>query len=122
MLFLRAGESMNEVTAFTILFALVGLLFVGLSIPLILERVPPNRFYGFRTKKTLSDPQIWYEANRLSAHDLLIAGIIISASSLLMLVSAQNWQPDYVAFTLLAVMIFSLIGALWHGYKILNRM
>ena len=113
---------MNEVTVFTILFALVGLLFVGISIPLILERVPPNRYYGFRTKKTLSDSKIWYEANRLSAHDLLIAGVIITASSLVMLVSVQNWEADYVVFTLLAVMLFSLAGAVWHGYKILNRM
>jgi uncharacterized membrane protein len=113
---------MNEVTVFTILFALIGLLFIGISIPTILGRVPPNRYYGFRTKKTLSDPRIWYEANRLSGHDLLIAGAVVTASSLALLVLAQRWKPEYVLFTLLAVMSLSLAGALWHGHKIVSRL
>jgi hypothetical protein len=33
---------MNEVAGFSILFALVGLLFIGLSVPLILKKVPPR--------------------------------------------------------------------------------
>jgi len=33
---------MSEITMFSILFALVGLLFVGISIPLILGSVPPS--------------------------------------------------------------------------------
>ncbi len=113
---------MNKVTLFSILFASVGLLFIGLSIPPILGRVPPNRYYGFRTKKTLSDPKIWYEANRVSGHDLLIAGAIIMASSLAMSVLGQGWKPEHVVFTLLAVMLLSLAGSLWHGHKILSRM
>ena len=40
---------MSEVTGFSVLFAAVELLFIGLSIPLILGRVPPNHFYGCRT-------------------------------------------------------------------------
>ncbi len=122
MLVVCEGEIMNEVTLFSILFASVGLLFAGLSVPLILGRVPPNHHYGFRTRKTLSDSKIWYEANRLSGHDLLVAGAVITASSLAMLVLAQGWQPDYVVFTLLAVMMLSLTGAVWHGHKILSRM
>ena len=53
---------MSAVTIDSVLFALVGLMFVGLSIPLIQKRIPPNRFYGFRTAKSLSDPKIWYES------------------------------------------------------------
>ncbi len=37
---------MNEVSTVAILFAAVGMLFILISIPLILERVPPNNFYG----------------------------------------------------------------------------
>ena len=64
---------------FSILFALVGLLFVGISIPLVLGKVPPNSFYGCRTTKTLSDPKIWYEANRMSGKDFLISGLLTLA-------------------------------------------
>ncbi len=113
---------MNDVTVDALLFALVGLLFVGLSIPLIQQRVPPNRYYGFRTRKTLSDPKIWYEANRISGHDLLVAGALLTITSFVMLMFAQGWKPEHVVFTLLSVMTLSLVGAVWHGFAVLRRM
>jgi uncharacterized membrane protein len=113
---------MSIVTVSSLLFVLVGLLFVGLSIPLIGKRVPPNPYYGFRTKKTLSDPKIWYEANRVSGHDLLIAGALITSTSLVMLVFARGWKPEHVVLTLLSVMVLSLVGAVWHGFAVLRRM
>jgi len=113
---------MSNVTIDTLLFALVGFLFVGLSIPLSQERVPPNRYYGFRTRKTLSDPKIWYEANRISGHDLFLAGALITITSLVMLVFAQRWKPENVVITLLSVMILSLVGAVWHGFRVLRQM
>jgi uncharacterized membrane protein len=93
-----------------------------LSIPLIQKRIPPNRYYGFRTAKTLSDPTIWYEVNRISGNDLFVAGMLITISSLTMLVFAQHWRPEHVVITLLSVMVFSLTGVAWHGFKILKRM
>lgn len=113
---------MNEVTRITITFAAVGMLFILISIPLILERVPPNNFYGFRTRKTLSDPKIWYAANRVSGWGLLAAGNLIETVSLVMLVLARDWNPEHATFTLLSVMILSLTGALLHGFKALKRL
>ncbi len=49
---------------------------IGLAIPMILHKVPPNVIYGFRTQKTLSDKEIWYKANEFSGKLLLLAGII----------------------------------------------
>jgi uncharacterized membrane protein len=37
--------------------------------------VPPNWIYGFRTTKTMSNPQIWYEANRHAGANLIVAGV-----------------------------------------------
>jgi len=113
---------MSEITIDSLLFAMIGLLFVGLSIPLILERVPPNRYYGFRTAKTLSDPRIWYELNRISGNDLFVAGALITLSSLTMLVLAQGWRPQHVVFSLLSVMVLSLTGVAWHGFIVSRRM
>ena len=113
---------MSTVTIYGLLFALVGVLFVGLSIPLIQKRVAPNRYYGFRTPKTLSNPEIWYEINRISGTDLFIAGALITFSSLTMLVLAQAWNPRHVGITLLLVMVFSLTGVAWHGFRVLRRM
>ena len=45
------------------------------AIPLVMRKTPPNYFYGFRTRKTLSDSTIWYEANYLGGLNLLYASI-----------------------------------------------
>lgn len=106
----------------SLLFAAVGIMFVALSIPLIQERVPPNRVYGFRTRKTLSDPKIWYAANRASGQDLFVAGAVITISSVVMLLFGRGLKPEHVVFMLLAVMVFSLIGALVNSYRTLKKM
>ena len=113
---------MSEVTFYSFLFAMTGILFVGLSIPLIQKRVPPNRYYGFRTAKTLSEPKIWYEVNRIQGKDLFVAGALITISSLTMLLLAQSWRPEHVIFTLLSVMVLSLVGVAWHGFRVLRRL
>jgi len=40
-------------------FIVPAVLIALLSVPLILGLVPPNRFYGVRTRKTLAGDQIW---------------------------------------------------------------
>ena len=47
-----------------------------LSIPLALNLVRPNGFYGFRTAKTLSSPEIWRQANTFSGWVFLAASLI----------------------------------------------
>jgi len=113
---------MISVTVTSLLFALVGVLFVGLSIPLMRNRVPPNRYYGFRTPKTLSDTKIWYEVNRISGNDLFVAGAVITISSLVMFALAQEWRREHVAMTLLLIMVFSVVGVACHGFIVLRRM
>ena len=112
---------MSQVTVTCLMFALVGMLFVGLSIPLIRNRVPPNRYYGFRKRRTLSDPKIWYEVNHISGKDLFVAGVIIILSSLTTLALAQRWSNEHVAITLLLIIVFSLAGVVLHGLRVLNR-
>ena len=113
---------MNQAALYSLAFCGVGLLFIALSIPLIKGRVPPNAFYGFRTAKTLSDSKIWYEINRLSGIDLLIAGALISFGSVAMLFLGQGLEPQQVALALLLLMVFTLSGAALHGFIMLRRM
>lgn len=73
-----------------IIFVLIGLFFVILSIPLILEKIPPNGLYGFRTEKTRSDPKIWYKANKDLGNKLVFVGIItIICNVILFLISGS---------------------------------
>jgi uncharacterized membrane protein len=59
------------------------LLFCAAGVPLALGRVRPNSTYGFRTAKTLSDPAIWYAANRFAGIDLIGVGLVVMISALL---------------------------------------
>ena len=65
---------------FTILFLNVGsgILLALISIPLYLQKVPPNGFYGFRIRKTMENPMVWYPVNRYSAGWTLLCGLLTS--------------------------------------------
>ena len=52
------------------------LITILIAIPLVLQRVPPNLWYGFRTRKTLSDKNTWYRANYLGGAALLFSAIV----------------------------------------------
>jgi uncharacterized membrane protein len=65
----------------------VGILLAVLAIPMIREKIKPNLFYGFRTKKTMSDEKIWYAANKYAGKCMVNAGfaiVILAAVSLIM--------------------------------------
>jgi hypothetical protein len=61
----------------TILFTISGLILSGISVPLILGKIPPNGLYGFRVKKTMEDPDIWYPVNVYSGKWLLVDGLCV---------------------------------------------
>lgn len=52
---------------------------VLVSTPLVFRLVPLNRWYGYRTPRSLSSPAEWYRLNR-------IAGIVVIAAALVSLV------------------------------------
>jgi hypothetical protein len=53
---------------------------------------------------------------------LFIAGALITTASLAMLALAQSWRPENVAFTLVSVMVLSVTGVAFHGFRVLRRM
>ena len=55
-------------------YSAAGILLAALSIPLILGRVPPNRWYGFRTSKTLRSAKLFRAANHYAGWCLLATG------------------------------------------------
>ena len=106
---------MSEVGKYSILFALVGLVLIGIGIPLVMRKVPPNLFYGCRTRKTLSEPKIWYEANHISGRDFCISGALVFVVSMFMLLFGKNMNADYAVITLVTVLLLSMAWAAWHG-------
>jgi hypothetical protein len=75
---------MKPLTLLLLLFVGSGLLLVGISIPLIQRRVKPNYWYGFRTKRTLNNPAVWYNVNAYAGKRLLVSGIITTVAAVLL--------------------------------------
>jgi hypothetical protein len=66
---------MSHTTFVLLVFVATGLVLAGLSIPLLQERVPPNRWYGFRDRRALSDEKVWYAVNAVAGRSMLGAAI-----------------------------------------------
>ena len=88
------------------LYVGTGLFLAVLSIPMILGKIPPNGLYGFRTRQTIENPDIWYPVNTHSGWRLLITGL---GSSLGAVILYFIPGPTLDAYALLCLGIFSLL-------------
>jgi uncharacterized membrane protein len=114
---------MGEIAKATLLFSLVGVLYIGLGIPLVRGRVRPNSWYGCRTKKTLFDEKIWYAVNRVTGRSLSEAGVmLILLSSFVIFAFGRGINPDNATLILLAVLVLSVIRMAVNSFKAQKRM
>ena len=72
----------------------VPLLALALAVPLILEKVPPNNTYGFRTSKTRSAPEIWYPANRVAGWFMVCAAAVSLCFNLALWRAFPEWPLE----------------------------
>src|SRR6185436_9334782 len=86
------------------------------SVPMILGKVPPNPLYGFRTRLTLSNPDIWYPANAFSGRALLVAAAVSLALLWLLPdeILTRPWVP-------LETFIVPLLGSVVASFLYLRR-
>jgi uncharacterized membrane protein len=113
---------MHEMTIFiAVSIFFMAALLVGLSIPLVQGKVPPNSAYGFRTSKTLADPSIWYEANRFAGRVSITVSIvmIVLGIALLLLDRYTNLDPNSLialglAFEVVPLLVMTLVLFLYH--------
>ncbi len=103
------------------LWLTTGLLFIVISIPLILRKVPPNKWYGFRVPKTFASEKIWYDANQIAGYDLLYAGCAITVTALVTALLYNQIGPNFVNIINLVVFLCALIAALVHSLLILDQ-
>jgi uncharacterized membrane protein len=107
-------------TSFLWLF--VGLLLIGISIPLLLEKVPPNQWYGFRVAKTFSSEKIWYAANQVAGYDLLWAGVAITITAVITGLLFNQLSSTTVHKINFALFISALVLAVAHSFWNLHRL
>ena len=65
-------------------YVAAGLLLVVLAVPLLLRKIRPNPWYGFRVRQTLDNPALWYPVNAFAAKGLLVVGLGISTVAILL--------------------------------------
>ena len=75
----------------------IPLAFLAVSTLFIQGRIPPNRFIGFRTEDTLSDPEIWYPVNRAMGWFLAPAAALSLAFNLSLEWIFPDWPQGRIA-------------------------
>jgi uncharacterized membrane protein len=97
---------------------LAALLAVLLGVPLWLRRVPPNRFYGVRTRATLGDEARWYEVNARCGRDLAIAGVLMMIGSRVIDAMGARWVPELRTLASAGMLVLLLA---WVSVRALRR-
>jgi uncharacterized membrane protein len=105
----------------TLIYGSMGLLLTALALPMIYDKIPPNKFYGFRTPRTLSDPNVWYPANRVAGRDLAVAGVIVATTALVVFAMQKSISLRTASLILPAIAMTVLIGAVIHSLIALRR-
>jgi uncharacterized membrane protein len=100
----------DDNTLAALLFSIVGLIYIGVGIPLLLGRIPPNAWYGCRTQKTLSSEEIWYSVNRVTGRYMVISGVAVILSAFGVFIFRASLGPNHGAAILLVVLVLSVLG------------
>lgn len=94
-------------------FTILGVSFVLtlVAIPLALRKVRPNVVYGFRTRATLADEDVWYEVNAYFGR-LLIAACVLGEIAAALLYVLRPLPPDlFLPASLLVLVAPTLVAA-----------
>lgn len=106
---------MNLAVALTVL---VSLLIINSGAPLFKGSLARNRFYGFRTRKTLSTDQLWYPANKRCGRDLIMAGVFLFVTAMGLII----WNNDQSRWIAIGLMIVTLLLVLLDSFLYVGRL
>jgi hypothetical protein len=86
--------------------------FALIAVPLALRKIRRNVFYGFRTRATLADDFVWYEANAHFGRGLIVASGV-SAVAILLLYWKGSLSPDaFFKASIAALVVPSLVATI----------
>jgi len=100
-----------------VLLLLSALLLILFAVPLWMRRVPPNRYYGVRTRATLGDEERWYAVNASAGFDLFISGIVLLAGILVLERIGAAWPPELRNLAAAALLVGLLVRVSVRGMK-----
>jgi len=89
------------------LYSFGGLILAGLSVPLVLQKMPPNGFFGLRNRATVNNPKLWYKINAYAGKRLLTTGLVTALGSIVLYYLSSSVE-EY-AFSCLGVLLAFLL-------------
>jgi uncharacterized membrane protein len=98
-------KGLVTILACNVFFALVAL-------PLALRKIPRNRFYGYRTRATLSDDFVWYEANAYFGRSSLVAAGVATVAAFVISRSGAFDPGTYLTVSLVVLIAPALVAAI----------
>jgi len=101
-----------------VLLLLSALLLILFAVPLWMRRVPPNRYYGVRTRATLGDEERWYAVNASAGLDLFISGIVLLAGILALEHFGATWPPELRNLAAAALLVALLVRVSMRGLRL----
>lgn len=108
-------------TTLLVLYVIFGTLLTLLGVPLLLGKIPPNGWYGFRVPSTLYDERLWYKVNRYMARWMILSGIITVAGAV-GLYFVPGLTVDSYAWLCLAVFALPFTIGVVLSFRYLRRL
>lgn len=102
-------------------YAIIGILIIGLSIPLVKDKIKKNYWYGFRIPKAYTSDENWYAINRYGGQRFIRWGPLFFCFSILsLIVPLESSATITILFGFLPVIIilFPIIEVLIYARKI----
>lgn len=102
------GQELRIVVLIAMLHTFV--LMILVSVPLARGTVKPNKLYGLRTRATLADERVWYEANSYAGRLMIrggIAGIVLALGLFFVPGMGELYVPVVLGVLLLIVLAFT---------------
>lgn len=81
-----------------------------------MRKVKPNPFYGFRIRRTLENPDVWYSVNEYFAKRLLVISILQALASIIFYF-IPGMSVDIYALSCLAAFIILFERAMSQSFR-----
>jgi uncharacterized membrane protein len=96
---------MTPTTFFLVSCGIVALV----GIPLILRVIPPNRWHGIRTRRTLSNREVWFRVNHFAGWAIVLAAGV--SAVLLCFAPEGRRAASLYGVVVFALPLFAAVGA-----------
>jgi uncharacterized membrane protein len=119
----HAGEQVISISLFiSFVSVLVGMLAIGLAIPLIRGKIPMNDTYGLRIPKSFTSEENWYKLNTFGGKIMIafLALPLILFGIVCVFLPFSSVNELMIAF--LSVMIFSVALCLYFIFQFSNKL